>query len=188
MGKVHVDGIDDELARWLERQPLFFVATAPSSAGHVNVSPKGYDCLRVFGPHRVAYRDLTGSGAETTAHLRDDGRITLMWCAFDQPPRIVRVQGIGRTLFPGDERFDELDPLLPTRPGARAIIEVDADRVATSCGYAVPLMEFVGERDTLHRWADAKTDHELAAYRERKNAVSIDGLPAYPVDTPATPV
>jgi hypothetical protein len=178
MGKVLPDGIDDELRVWLEAQPLFFVATAPSSGGHVNVSPKGYDLLRILGPNHVAYRDLTGSGAETAAHLADDGRITLMWCAFDQPPRIVRVQGTGRTLVAGDDGYDDLDAVIPTKPGARAIVEVFADRVATSCGFGVPRMDLVGERDALQRWAEAKTDEELERYRAEKNARSIDGLPA----------
>lgn len=180
MGKVLPGGIDDQLQGWIEAQPLFFVATAPSSGGHVNVSPKGYDVLRVLGPHRVAYRDLTGSGAETVAHLADDGRITLMWCAFDQPPRIVRVQGTGRTLVEGDAGYDELDAVVPTRAGERAIVEVVADRVASSCGFGVPLMELVGERDTLERWADAQTDEQLGRYRAENNLRSIDGLPALP--------
>lgn len=178
MGKVLDGGIDEALGAWLETQPVFFVGTAPRTGGHVNVSPKGYDSLRVLGPHRVAYRDLTGSGAETTAHLADDGRITLMWCAFDQPPRIVRVQGTGRTVLDGDEGYDELDALVPTKPGARAIIDVTADRVATSCGFGVPVMELVEERSTLERWADKRSEEELHRYRARNNARSIDGLPA----------
>jgi predicted pyridoxine 5'-phosphate oxidase superfamily flavin-nucleotide-binding protein len=180
MGATLDDGLDEDLIGWIHAQPLFFVATAPASGGHVNVSPKGYDTLRVLGPHHVAYRDLTGSGAETAAHLRDDGRITLLWCAFDQPPRLVRVQGRGRLLLEGDDGYADLDAELPTRDGARAIVEVVADRVGTACGYSVPLMELVGERDTLARWAAAKDDDELDAYRRRKNARSIDGLPALP--------
>lgn len=179
MGKVLAEGIDATLAQWLQAQPVFFVATAPSSGGHVNVSPKGYDTLRVLGPHRVAYRDLTGSGAETIAHLNDDGRITLMWCAFDQPPRIIRVQGTGRAVLRGDEGFDELDAELPDRSGARAIIEVIADRVADSCGFSVPLMKLTSERETLDRWATTKSDEEFEDYWARKNARSIDGLRAY---------
>jgi hypothetical protein len=167
---------------------VFFVASAPASGGHVNVSPKGYDSLRVLGPHRVAYRDLTGSGAETVAHLRDDGRLTLMWCAFGGPPRIVRVQGQGRFHVPGGDGFDELHALLPELPGSRAIVEVIADRVSTSCGYAVPLMETVGERDTLVRWAERRSEEELAEYRANRNARSVDGLPALPsrLETPAS--
>lgn len=171
-------GIDDDLRTWIEAQPMFFVATAPSSGGNVNVSPKGYDTLRVLDHHRVAYRDLTGSGAETAAHLADDGRITLLWCAFDQPPRIARVHGQGRVVTPDTPGFDQLDPLLPTLPGARAIVEVVADRVSTSCGYGVPLMEPATERDTLLRWAEAKDEDGLSTYRAERNATSIDGLPS----------
>jgi hypothetical protein len=178
MATVHEGGIDDDLRTWIESQPLFFVATAPSTGGHVNVSPKGYDTLRVLGTHRVAYRDLTGSGAETAAHLADDGRITLLWCAFDQPPRIARVHGQGWLHTPASPGFAELDHQLPTLPGARAIVEIIADRVSTSCGYSVPLMEPAGDRDTLVRWAEAKGDDGLAAYWEAKNRTSIDGLPA----------
>lgn len=174
--------LDEELARWLERQPLFFVATAPLAAdGTVNVSPKGMDSLRVLGPRRVAYRDLTGSGVETIAHLRENGRITLMWCAFDRPPRIVRVQGQGVVHVPGDAGYKALDRRLPDHPGARAIIDVDATRIASSCGFSVPLMEFVGERGTLRGWAERTGDEELRDYRRARNATSIDGLPAYPL-------
>lgn len=178
MSTVLEDGIDDELAAWLEAQPLFFVATAPTEGGHVNLSPKGYDTLRVLGTHRVAYRDLTGSGAETAAHLRDDGRISLMWTAFGEPPRIVRVQGRGLLHRPGDERYTALDAQLPAHPGARAIVEVEADRVSSSCGYAVPRMHLVEERPTLRRWAERRSPADLAAYRRRKNVRSVDGLPA----------
>jgi hypothetical protein len=180
MAKVLSEGLDAETVAFITAQPLFFVATAPASGGHVNVSPKGYDSLRVLGPMRVAYRDLTGSGIETLAHLADDGRITLMWCAFDQPPRIVRLQGAGRAVLPGDADHAELDGALPPLPGARAIVEVTADRVSSSCGYGVPLMEFLGERETLTRWAVARGETALAAYRSTRNGSSIDGLPGYP--------
>lgn len=180
MGKVLDDGLDAELTAWVEAQPLFFVATAPADGGHVNVSPKGYDTLRVLGPTRVAYRDLTGSGIETVAHVRDDGRITLMWCAFDGPPRIVRVAGRGRVLLAGEHGYDELDQLLPAMAGARAIVVVDGDRVSTACGYSVPLMSYAGERETLERFAQTKGNDGLEAYRREKNAVSIDGLPGLP--------
>jgi hypothetical protein len=178
MAKEYAAGIDDDLAAWIAAQPVFFVATAPSSGGHVNVSPKGYDTLRVLGPRRVAYRDLTGSGAETAAHLRDDGRITLMWTAFEGPARITRVQGSGQVLLEGDDGYDELDAVLPAPVGSRAIVVVDADRVSTSCGYSVPLMELRGDRDTLLKWADRKGEDGLATYWEERNARSIDGLPA----------
>ena len=178
MAKIYEDGLSAELAAWVEQQPMFFVATAPSSGGHVNVSPKGYDTLRVLGPRRLVYRDLTGSGAETPAHLRENGRITVMWCSFGRTARILRFQGAGRVVTPEDDAYDELDGLLPRLPGARAFVEVIADRVATSCGYGVPHMPTVHERDVLLRWAEQKGDDELVSYRERKNRISIDGLPA----------
>jgi len=180
VGKVLDDGLDEELAAWVEAQPLFFVATAPTDGGHVNVSPKGYDTLRVLGPTQVAYRDLTGSGIETVAHVRDNGRVTVMWCGFDQPPRIVRVAGRGRVVLPGDAGYDVLDRTLPTMVGSRAIVVVDGDRVSTACGYSVPLMDHRGERETLERFAQTKGEDGLEAYRRQKNAVSIDGLPGLP--------
>lgn len=176
MGRTR-ERIDEPLAEWIAAQPMFFVATAPRAGGHVNVSPKGYDTLRVLGPLEVAYLDLTGSGVETIAHLRDDGRITLMWCAFSGPPRIVRVQGHGEAVLTDDDRYPQLAARFPDTPGARAVIRVDVDRIADSCGYAVPLMEHVGDRDRLRDWATAKGPDGLTAYHAEKNATSIDGLP-----------
>lgn len=178
MVRVYEDGLSAELAAWVEQQPLFFVATAPSSGGHVNVSPKGYDVLRVLSPRRLVYRDLTGSGAETAAHLGDNGRITIMWCSFDRLTRILRFQGEGRVVTPDDEAYTEFDALLPALPGARAFVEVVADRVATSCGYGVPHMPTIHERDVLLRWAEQKGEAGLVTYREQKNRTSIDGLPS----------
>jgi hypothetical protein len=176
------DGIDDRLASWLTAQPVFFVASAPLAPdGHVNLSPKGAPgCLVVTGPRRVAYLDLTGSGAETIAHLRENGRITIMCCAFDGPPRIVRLYGRGSVALPGDPLFSELIGLFPARDGTRSIVAVDVERVADSCGYGVPRMTFDAHRDNLQRWAAQKTAAELAAYRAGKNSASIDGLPALP--------
>ena len=178
MGKVH-DGIDEALADWIGRQHVFFVATASSgAAGTVNVSPKGTDgTLAVLDAKRCAYLDLTGSGIETVAHLRDNGRITLMWCAFEGPPRIVRVHGTGRVVTPADDSWDELSGMFPPHRGARAIIEVTARRVSDSCGYSVPYMDFSAERTRLEDWVEARSDDDLVQYRERKNARSIDGLP-----------
>ena len=178
MGKVH-DHLDDGLREWIGRQHVCFVATAPSGPdGHVNVSPKGMDgTVVVLADGRCAYLDLTGSGIETVAHLRDDGRITLMWCAFEGPPRIVRVHGRGRAVLPGDAEWDELSAAFPPRRGARAVIVVEADRISDSCGYSVPLLAYQGDRTRLAEWADARTDEELAAYRADRNARSIDGLP-----------
>lgn len=175
----HTDEIDERLADWIRRQHVFFVATAPTGpGGHVNVSPKGYDSLRVLGPRRVAYLDLTGSGAETIGHLRDNGRITVMFCAFEGRPQIARLHGTGRALLEGDGEYAELEPRFPRHPGARAIIDIDVERVSTSCGYAVPFMDYVGERPTLDQWANRKGPDGLAAYHANKNRYSIDGLPA----------
>ena len=181
MGRVH-EGIDDRLACWLAAQPVFFVATAPvGQDGHVNVSPKGVaGTFSVLGPRRVAYLDLTGSGAETIAHLRENGRITIMCCAFDGPPRIVRIYGRGLAVLPGDPGFADLVELFPAKDGTRSVIVVEVDRVADSCGYAVPRLTFDAQRDNLDRWTAMKTAAELVAYRADNNAVSIDGLPALP--------
>lgn len=178
MAKV-LEGIDPELGRWLEAQPVFFVATAPSGdGGHVNVSPKGYDTFRVLDERTVAYLDLTGSGAETIAHVRQNGRITIMFCAFSGPPRVVRLHGRGAVLREGDDGVDELASRFPDLPGARSIIRVEVERVSTSCGYAVPKMELVEERDVLIGWARRKGEDGLVEYWAEKNAESIDGLPA----------
>ena len=167
-----------DLAQWWHEQPMFFVATAPSGdGGHVNLSPKGYDTLRVLAPDRVAYLDLTGSGVETIAHLRENGRITLMACAFTGNPRISRIYGRGVVHAVGTPGFDELAPEFPDLPGRRSIIDVAVQRVTTSCGFAVPLMDLVDDRDRLLAWAEGKGEDGLAAYWEAKNAASIDGLP-----------
>jgi len=170
--------ISDDLAQWWTEQPLFFVATAPSGAdGHVNLSPKGLDTLRILSPTRVAYLDLTGSGVETIAHLRDNGRLTLMACAFNGAPRISRLYGIGTVRERGCSDFEDLASRFPELPGRRAIIDVVVNRVSTSCGYAVPLMDLVGDRERLLDWARAKGEDGLAEYRASKNALSIDGIP-----------
>jgi Pyridoxamine 5'-phosphate oxidase len=170
--------ISSDLAEWWAAQPLFFVATAPSGeSGHVNCSPKGLDTLRVLSPTRVAYLDLTGSGVETISHLRDNGRITLMACAFEGAPRISRIYGAGIVHPLGSDAFIELAGNFPELPGRRAIIDVAVDRVTTSCGYAVPMMDLVQERDRLLDWARAKGDDGLLDYRASKNASSIDDLP-----------
>ena len=186
MGKV-LQEIDDALAGFLRAQPLFFVASAPTSVdGMVNVSPKGLDgSFAVLGPHEVAYLDLTGSAAETIAHLRDNGRICLMFCAFDGPPRIVRLHGRGEAVPLGDPRFRALAACFADIPGARSVVRVDVTRIADSCGFAVPRMEFAGERDQLVRWATNRGPEGLTAYRAARNARSIDGLPA--LDAPVNP-
>lgn len=172
------DAIDDVMAEWMAAQPVFFVGSAPSDGGHVNVSPKGYDTFRVLDPHRVAYLDLTGSGAETVAHLRDNGRLTIMFCAFAGRPRILRLFGDGRAHPLGSPEFVELAPRFTDHPGARQIVELAVTRIQTSCGFAVPFMEFQGERPKLSQWAARKGDDGLREYRARHNRTSIDGLPA----------
>ncbi len=177
MAKVH-DGIDEALATWLEAQPVFFVATAPlAEDGHLNLSPRGLDCFSVLGPRQVAWVDRTGSGVETIAHLRENGRIVLMFCAFSGPPKIVRLHGRGRVCLPGSAEYDHVVARHVATIGTRAVVVVDVDRVSDSCGYGVPLMDLVGERDQLPRWEAAKGVDGIVAYRAGKNAVSVDGLP-----------
>jgi hypothetical protein len=177
MGKVH-DGIGDELAQWIRAQHVFFVATAPLAAdGHVNLSPRGLDSFSVLGPRRVAWVDLVGSGVETIAHLQENGRIVLMWCAFDGPPKIVRLHGTGRVCLPGTAEYDEVTALHPSYLATRAVVVVDVERVSDSCGFGVPLLEYAGERDQLLRWADNRGPERIAAYVAERNAVSLDGLP-----------
>lgn len=180
MGKVF-DGIDAKLATWIREQHLFFVATAPLSAeGHVNVSPRGLDSLSILDPNTVAWLDLTGSGAETIAHLTENGRICLMFCSFDARARIVRLHGRGRVVLPGDGLFDQVAAEHPGHIGARAVIVIDVARVSDSCGWGVPQMDFVAERDIMGPWAEKKGPDGLEAYRAQKNASSLDGLPALP--------
>jgi hypothetical protein len=173
-----LDGISDELRAFLEAQPVFFVATAPTNdAGHINCSPKGLDTFRVLDDHTVAYLDLTGSGIETVAHLRENARITLMFCAFAGRPDIVRLYGRGRVV-PADEP-DAADLLarFPEFPGTRSVIVVDLERVSSSCGYGVPRMTLDEPRDELLNWASKRGEPSLTEYRAEKNALSIDGLP-----------
>src|SRR3954447_18490637 len=184
MGRVY-DVIDDRLRSWIGAQPMFFVGTAPLDGdGHVNVSPKGPGgTLRVLGPRTVAYLDLTGSGSETVAHLRENGRIVVMFCAFEGPPRIVRFHGRGEAIVAGDPRFEEaLAPFFPldelAELGRRAVIRVEVERVSDSCGYIIPRYEFVDERDQGLRWAEHKGRDGVLAYHAERNATSLDGLPS----------
>lgn len=179
MGNLH-ESITDDLKAFAERQPMFFVATAPSEGGHVNVSPKGLEPVVVLGPHEVIYLDRTGSGVETIAHLQDNGRITLMFCAFVGKPNIVRFSGTGEAILYTDPRFADYAQHFDDTPGVRSIIRVDVDRVSDSCGFGVPLMEFKGDRRTLPAWAAKKSDDDIAAYHREKNLVSVDGLPGMP--------
>lgn len=181
--------IDEKLRDWLLAQPMFVVATAPLSGdGHVNVSPKGMaGTFAVLGPNRVGYLDYTGSGAETIAHLRENGRITLMFNAFTGPPKIVRLFGHGQVFLPGHPDFAELRAAFgkPREIGVRSIIVVDLDRIADSCGFSVPLLDFVADRDLLDRHQERRDDDYFSEYWRNRNATSIDGLPAIdPVEAP----
>ena len=190
MGTLYAE-LDERLRKFIARQPVFFVATAPclteeGDGGHVNLSPKGYaDTFAVLGPRSVAYLDLTGSGAETIAHLRQNGQITIMFCSFSHETKILRLYGRGEVVLPGTARWHSLavhfrrtaDPATELT-NQRAIIVVEVQRIADSCGYSVPEMTLATERDVLDRWAAKKTTAELAAYRAANNSVSIDGLPA----------
>ena len=179
MGEVFTQ-LDDALCHWIRSQPMFFVATAPLSAqGHINCSPKGLDTFLVLGPQRVAWLDLTGSGAETIAHLKENGRIVIMFCAFDGPPRIVRLHGSGRVHELGEPAFEALRPRFNDLPGVRAIIDIEVTRISDSCGYAVPRMRLEGDRDVLERWANKRGEDGLKAYRATHNRHSLDGLPAF---------
>lgn len=170
------DQLDEELAAWIPRQPVFFVATA-AAAGRINLSPKGMDTLRVLDLSTVAWLDLTGSGNQTAVHLRHDGRLTMMLCSFDKAPRILRLYGRGEVLAPDDASFASAAAAFPPLPGVRQLIRLHVESVQTSCGYAVPLMDLVAERDTLARWAEREGPEGLAEYRAEHNAVGIDGLP-----------
>jgi hypothetical protein len=179
MGKVF-DSIDEKLAAWIGRQRMFFVGTAPSGdGGHVNVSPKGpIESLRILDPHTLAYLDVVGSGAETIAHLRDNGRIVVMLCSFDGPPRILRLHGRGSVLPADAVDFD----VTPPEGTERAVIRVDVERIADSCGYGVPVMRYEGTRPQYAAWAESKRrnggDGALDEYMAQHNERSIDGLPA----------
>jgi hypothetical protein len=187
MGKIY-DNIDAKLEQWIGQQQMFFVATAPHDGGHVNLSPKGpIESLCVLDPHTVAYLDLVGSGVETVAHLRQNGRICLMLCAFQGPPRIVRLHGHGEAFPSGSEefaarseRFDRAE-LPAAERASRSLVRIEVERIADSCGFDVPLMEYRGTRPQRMAWVETKIaqggENALAEYVETRNAVSIDGLP-----------
>jgi hypothetical protein len=179
MGNQHTE-IDDNLRAFIQAQRMFFVATAPLDAGgHVNLSPKGLDTFRILGPTKVAYLDHVGSGTETIAHVKENRRIVLMWCAFEGPPNILRLHGRGDVLTPHDREFHHLRPLFPVTPHeGRAIFVVTVDRIATSCGFGVPLYRFERERSQMLDWAERKGADGVREYQRLKNAMSIDGLPA----------
>ena len=188
MGRLY-EVIDDTTRQWLTQQPMFFVATAPNDPdGHINVSPKGAaGAFRVLGPNRIAYGDLVGSGVETVAHLRENGRIVLMFCAFAGPPKIVRLHGQGRVVPNDDPEFMTLLPEFSldgdARALARGIVVVEATRISDSCGFVVPRMDLVFQRDQLMRWGEQQHAKNGDSWKERyvavNNAQSIDGLPGY---------
>src|SRR3954464_11593932 len=160
------DAIDEHLQAFIARQHVFFVGTAPTSPeGHLNVSPKGLDTFRILGPKSVAYLDLTGSGIETVAHLRENGRLTIMFCAFEGRPMILRLYGQGRSVEPGDPEWDGLIAGFPEYPGARSVVIMDVERVVDSCGFAVPLYEYKGERSQLIDYAERKGPEGMEKYK-----------------------
>ncbi|RAT95850.1 pyridoxamine 5'-phosphate oxidase family protein [Brevibacillus sp. Leaf182] len=167
-----------EHEKFIKKQRMFFVASAPMDKdGHVNLSPKGYDSFRIISPNEVSYLDLTGSGNETSAHLQENGRITIMFCAFEGPPLIMRLFGKGTVILPDTPRWDELVNDFPLLPGARQIITVNIQEVKTSCGWAIPFYSYSKERETLQKWTLAKDEQELLDYQKEYNVVSMDGLP-----------
>lgn len=183
MSKIH-ERVDGRLRAFIDRQPVFFVATAPLAGdGHVNLSPRGIaGTFGMLDEQTFAWVDGTGSGSETVAHLRENGRITVMFCAFTGAPNIVRLHGRGRVVSRYDEEYDDLVSRFDDLPGARAVVVVDIERISDSCGYGVPLMELVGERDLLPPYFTRKGVAGSAEYRRRKNRASIDGLPAFDFD------
>ncbi|WP_433250366.1 pyridoxamine 5'-phosphate oxidase family protein [Streptosporangium sp. CA-135522] len=177
MGKIH-DRISGRLREFIEAQPVYFVATAPEQGGHVNVSPKGYaDTFAVLDDTTVAYLDLDGSGVETISHLRQNGRITIMFCAFSGSPNILRLYGAGRVVVPDGPDFPELIKHFGPHPGVRSIIVVDCDRISDSCGFSVPFMSFDEDRTLLDEWAGRKDVQQKRTYRAKNNRESIDGIP-----------
>ncbi|HKV04797.1 MAG TPA: pyridoxamine 5'-phosphate oxidase family protein [Candidatus Acidoferrales bacterium] len=177
MGKPCTE-IDETTRRFIEAQRVFFVGSAPLDRnGHVNVSPKGLDTLRILDPRTVAYLDLTGSGVETIAHAKENGRVTLMFCSFEGPPKILRLYGRSSVVEPHQREFESLRGRFPDYPGARAIIVIALSRVADSCGYAVPILHYEKEREQLAAWTRNRGPQGLETYRREKNRSSIDALP-----------
>lgn len=183
MGKVY-DEITDPLRNFIEKQKMFFVATAPlAEAGLVNLSPKGYDTFRILDKNTVAYLDLSGSGIETLAHLKENGRMVIMFCAFDGRPNIVRLHGTGTAIEKGHPEWEALLPLFPKLPATRAIIRLHAHRISDSCGFSVPFYDFAGERDQLIRYSEKISDEKLREKQMANNSKSLDGLPG--LDAPS---
>lgn len=175
MGK-RFDKLGEAHRKFIAAQPMFFVGTAAPD-GRVNISPKGMDSLRVMGPNSILWLNITGSGNETAAHLREHTRMTLMWCAFSGPPMILRCYGQARAVHVGDPDWDSLASHFAAHRSARQVFEMQVDLVQNSCGYVVPLMEPAGERDTMDKWVAAKSDDDIRQYWADRNAISIDGKP-----------
>lgn len=187
MGREYAE-IDGPMRAWVEAQRVFFVSTAPrADDGRINCSPKGLDSLRILGPRQLAYGDTGGSGIETVAHLKENGRIVIMLCAFEGAPKILRFYGRGRVLEPRDEGFVALARHFSHLPALRNVVVIDVQCIRDACGYGVPKYSFVGERDTLHRWIASKSDDEMEEYRRKRNEVSLDGLPGLDLEAPRTP-
>ncbi len=168
--------LNDNLIDFISKQHIFFVASAPLDKGHVNVSPKGLDTFTVINSNEVAYLDLTGSGVETIAHVKQNGRLTIMFCAFEGEPKILRLFGKAQVIIPQEAEFNSLMSNFPPRLGARAIIKLHIEKIRSSCGFGVPLMTYESERPDLDRWSLKKGPQGLEEYRKNKNAQSIDGL------------
>lgn len=182
MGKSY-EAIDDDIRAWVEKQKVFFVATAPrAEGGRINCSPKGLDALRILGPRQVAYGDTGGSGIETVAHLKENGRITIMVCALEGAPKIYRFYGVGRVVEPHHEDFASWAARFSSLPMLRNVIVVDVTCIRDACGFGVPRYSFVEDRDTLQKWREAKSEEEMVAYRRQKNSSSLDGLPGLDLD------
>ncbi len=170
-----LDALTPDLTTFISKQKIFFVGTA-AAEGTVNISPKGTDSFRVINENKIVWLNLTGSGNETAAHLLKKNRMTIMFCAFEEKPLILRLYGKARIYHPRDEKFNNYAPLFPKNNGARQIIEMELNMVQTSCGYAVPFMDFVEERDILIKWAEKQGKEKIKRYWEEKNMKSIDGF------------
>ncbi len=183
MAKVHSE-ISTELADWISEQPMYFVASAPrSDSGHINVSPRGVHSLRIMDPNQVLLLDLTGSGNETAAHVTENSRLTVMFCAFTGKPKILRLYGNAEAILPGHPDWATLRAEFPESIAAvRQLFRLNINRIQTSCGFGVPLMDFVAQREILSEWSEKRDEQALIEYRQNANAKSIDGL-AIPVNS-----
>jgi len=173
------EALDERLTEFIENQKVYFVATAPSDGEHINLSPKGLDSLKVVNPTQVAWLNLTGSGNESAAHVLENGRMTLMFCSFEKQPLILRLYGTARVIHPRDKQWSDFYPMFTPSVSARQIFVLDISRVQTSCGFAVPFFDFAGERDTLTKWAESRSESDIEEYWEKKNQTSLDGMPTH---------